>query len=563
MKKTKTYGSFRSGLTLATLLCWILPIIIITFLASSLLNENYNRSLQNAADTDIQNALRQVEIRLANDIEDSKAVSYDGVVRQAYREYQRNPVQFTLYRTVTDYLGQKFSRNVNYRAAFISFREESLNILPYAAAAGVSRIELLREFENAVLPAVREQLADKDTGIYFLAQGDRLYLSRNLLDNNFDPYAILIVELEKPELFQSLYGHSQVRMNAITIDDVAVPLISVEEGGVDAMGVAELSYSAELDGHRIVCTGQVIGLNLWRSMPILKWILLALVVMVVPLLLFIVWLFHRNVNHPMEVLINANSRVQAGERGYQITQNPPNSEFYHLYSHFNEMSSELKAQFERLYEEQQALQQAKIKALQSQINPHFLNNTLEIINWEARLAEDERVCAMLDALSTMLDASIGRSGRAQVPLREELKYVDAYLYISQERIGDRMTVHREVDEDMLDCLIPLLTFQPLVENAVEHNISRYGGELYLRAYRKGQSCCYEVEHDGQISEEGWQKIHAALTETQMPVSSQPDRRSVGIRNVNIRLGLLYGKNYSFTIDEIRPGRVLTQIILPA
>ena len=69
------------------------------------------------------------------------------------------------------------------------------------------------------------------------------------------------------------------------------------------------------------------------------------------------------------------------------------------------MSTELKSQFERLYLEQQSLQEARIKALQSQINPHFPGNTLEIINWEARLAENDKVSAMIEALSTMLDAA--------------------------------------------------------------------------------------------------------------------------------------------------------------
>lgn len=86
--------------------------------------------------------------------------------------------------------------------------------------------------------------------------------------------------------------------------------------------------------------------------------------------------------------------MENGERGYVITAEAPNTEFRQLYSQFNAMSSELKSQFERLYLEQQALQQAKIRALQSQINPHFLNNTLEIINWEARLADNERVCSL-------------------------------------------------------------------------------------------------------------------------------------------------------------------------
>ncbi len=140
------------------------------------------------------------------------------------------------------------------------------------------------------------------------------------------------------------------------------------------------------------------------------------------------------------------------------------------------MSSELKNQFERSYLEQQALQQARVKALQSQINPHFLNNTLEVINWEARLSGDERVSAMIEALSVMLNAALDRDGRSMIPLREELSYVDAYLYIIRERLGDRLVIEREIDETMLDEMVPRLIFQPLVENAVEHDLTaRHGG----------------------------------------------------------------------------------------
>ena len=76
-------------------------------------------------------------------------------------------------------------------------------------------------------------------------------------------------------------------------------------------------------------------------------------------------------------------------------------------------------------------------ALQSQINPHFLNNTLEIINWEARLSDNRKVSAMIEALSTMLEATLNRKKRHMVALSEELSYVDAYLYIISQRLGER------------------------------------------------------------------------------------------------------------------------------
>lgn len=191
------------------------------------------------------------------------------------------------------------------------------------------------------------------------------------------------------------------------------------------------------------------------------------------------------------------------------------------------MSSELKNQFDRIYLEQQALQEARIKALQSQINPHFLNNTLEIINWEARLADNEQVCSMIEALSTMLDAAVGRDGRSQAPLSEELKYVDAYLYITKERLGERLTVSREIEESMLGCQIPRLMLQPIIENAVEHDISRSGGEL-----------CFEIEHEGQLSDSDWDSVRRSLDSGKPFDPERQHGGSVGIRNVNQRLRLI-------------------------
>ena len=289
-------------------------------------------------------------------------------------------------------------------------------------------------------------------------------------------------------------------------------------------------------------------------MPMLRWAIAGIALLGIPLSLLVALIFNRSVNRPMEVLLDANRRVENGERGYVITAEAPNTEFRHLYSQFNAMSSELKSQFERLYLEQQALQQAKIRALQSQINPHFLNNTLEIINWEARLADNERVCSMIEALSTMLDAAIGRDGRAQIPLAEELQYVDAYLYITKERLGDRLTLRREIDETMLPVRIPRLMLQPIVENAVEHDLSRRGGELCLRAVpQKDGRLLFEIEHDGEMTPDGWARIQDALQSPAGPVG--PQRGSVGVRNVAQRLRLLYGEQCSFTITAPQPGKI--------
>ena len=202
-----------------------------------------------------------------------------------------------------------------------------------------------------------------------------------------------------------------------------------------------------------------------------------------------------------------------------------------------------------------------MKALQLQINPHFLNNTLEIINWEARLANDERVSAMIEALSVMMDGALGRDGRSQIPLREELSYVDAYLYIIRERLGERLEVQKEIDESVLDVMVPRLILQPLAENAVEHDITpRRGGSLCIRARREADRVVLEVEHDGSMSEEDRDAIRKMLASTteDTVISGQ-----VGLRNVRQRLNLLYGEAGELSLSQVSEDRILARAVFPA
>ncbi len=557
-KRERQPGSLKWGLSVATLVCWILPIIIVTATAALVLNYYYNSTLKSTADAGAENALRQVELRLSSAIEDSKAVSYEGYVRQAYRQYGRDKSKSALYKTTTDYLSQKFSRNSGYSVVYISFIDPALDIHPYAAAQGTARYNVLRNYKESVLPEVERAIGESDTGIKFITVDGGLYMVRNLLDLDFQPYARLVMGMEKSTLLQSLYGINGLYVQEMSIDGLPVGLESdaVPEG----FKPTGTQYTAEAEGHELILTAQTADVSVWNTVPLLRWAILLVALLVLPLLAVIIYLFHRNINHPMEILIEANGRVQSGERGYLIDERPVNAEFRQLYSHFNSMSTELKNQFDRLFNEQQALQQAKIKALQSQINPHFLNNTLEIINWEARIAQNERVCSMIEALSTMLDAAIGRDGRSQIALREELKYVDAYLYITEERLGDKLTVEREIDPGMAECSIPRLMLQPIIENAVEHDLSRTGGQLCIRAYKGAEGLYFEVEHDGAISSEGWESIRRSLA-APTAVTPEPPRGSVGIRNVNQRLMLLYGEGYDFTITQPKTGRILARIVL--
>lgn len=174
------------------------------------------------------------------------------------------------------------------------------------------------------------------------------------------------------------------------------------------------------------------------------------------------------------------------------------------------------------------------------------------------MADNEQVSAMIEALSTMLDAALDRDGRTQIPLREEMGYVDAYLYIIQERLGDSFHVDQEIDPAILDRNVPRLILQPIVENAVEHDITaRRGGNLWVRACRQAERMVLEVEHDGVMDEADRERIRTLLAGDAGEMAC-----GVGLRNVHQRLKLIYGDEAALEIGETGRGTILARIDFP-
>ena len=546
----KQPGSLRTKLLRIILLCWVLPIAIILTVAGILLRSNYERNLRGQLETDAGYVLRQEELLLNAVFESSKAVSYDGAVRSAYRDYLQHGDRTALYRGVSEYLSQTFSRDERFQAVFVSFWED-LKIYPYIMSSGIRGYSIPRNYHRSVEPLLLEEMAEADTAIRILVFDNELYVARNLLDSSFRPYATVVMLCDKSGLldsFDSIRGAGGVML---LLDDLMLD----ETGTLQQAAPAEtengdvLCYDGELEGHRLQLRVKTVPFDILADIPELRIAVTAVVLLVLPLLLVMILLFRRQVTRPVETLLDATDADEA-----------KNKEFERIYRHFNAMSTELQNQFERSYQEQQALQQARVKALQSQINPHFLNNTLEVINWEARLAGDDRVSTMIEALSVMLNAALGRDGRSRIPLKEELGYVDAYLYIISQRLGERLVINREIDETLLELPVPRLILQPLVENAVEHDLAqRHGGTLAVRVYRVGDEMVLESEHDGSLSAEDLESIRELLASSVVDteISGQ-----VGLRNVRQRLELLYGQAGRLNIEQSAPERILAQVRFP-
>ena len=555
MDREKRPRSLRSRLMTVVLLCWLLPLFCLMVLGGVLLSREYERSSRQELEALGQNATEQLRMRLDAVFEASKEVSYHGIVRNSYRLYEKNGDGAALYKTVSDYLNQNFLRDERIQAALLSFWE-CPEIRPYVAARSDYGYEIQREYRETIEPDLLEKVKDIDTGILVLEYGGELYVARNLLDSHFRPYATVVLRCDRDRLFQSLEPLMQLSRIRLWIDGRL--WAGTPEEQEDSAGC--LRFDEEASGHTLRLETEIAPFDFWRDVPQIRLAAVFVIVLVLPLLLVMLYLFRRLVTRPVEILVEANQRLEDGERGYAIAEKADSREFARLFRHFNTMSGKLKAQFEQSYLEQQALQQARMKALQSQINPHFLNNTLEIINWEARLSQNERVCAMIEALSVMMNGALGRDGRGQIPLREELGYVDAYLYIIRERLGPRLEVVKEIDGELLEVMVPRLILQPLAENAVEHDLTpRRGGQLCLRAERKGEKIVLEVEHDGVLKEEDRRAAEEMLaSETEdTAVSGQ-----VVLRNVRQRLRLLYGEEGELQLLQSGPERILARVSFP-
>ena len=149
-------------------------------------------------------------------------------------------------------------------------------------------------------------------------------------------------------------------------------------------------------------------------------------------------------------------------------------------------------------------------------------------------------------LPAVLDAALDRKGRPEVPLAEEMTYVNAYLYIVSQRFGGRLTVDIDLPDELMDCMVPRLILQPVIENAVEHGVGPGGqGHISLRGRQQGDFLILEIENDGGLSPQDEAHI-ACLLSPDYDMQNEPSG-NIGIANVNLRLRILYGPECGLSI----------------
>lgn len=239
-------------------------------------------------------------------------------------------------------------------------------------------------------------------------------------------------------------------------------------------------------------------------------------------------------------LIDAMKRV--GKKDYKVRLKSYNNVAYNeVASSFNSMVMKLEELIHTTYESKLLLDQMEIKFLQQQMNPHFLFNILLTIQIKAKMSGDETIYKMISSLSSLLRAGVYGDKRSVITLREEMQYVEYYLNLQQERYEERLQCEIEVeDTSILDCEIPRLVIEPMVENTIVHGVEAMDAELKvkIKLWREEEYIYISVEDNG---------IGFDIEELKKTKDDVTQREKTGINNTHQRIRLMYGEPYGIKI----------------
>ncbi len=227
---------------------------------------------------------------------------------------------------------------------------------------------------------------------------------------------------------------------------------------------------------------------------------------------------------------------------------------------YNSMVVRMRDLFEKIRYEQKQKEEIRYRFLQSQINPHFIFNTLNNIKWVAYMSQADKVGEMLSALGLLMEASIGK-GEDIIILSEEIRYIDNYIYLQKLRYGDKIDVKYYIPDEILFCSVVKLMLQPLIENSIFHGFSnlKRKGLIKINARREDHDLILIVSDNGNgMDGQKLEEVRKTLEQSEYIKPAQ----KVGLYNVHQRIRLECGSRYGLEIQSILKSGTRVKIRLP-
>ncbi len=434
----------------------------------------------------------------------------------------------------------------------------------------------------------RQARAGKGTPVWVVEQPEPgtmdIYLTKLVYSPNGEgnEVGLIVFKIDRTELFKTFKSFESTLkhdLSVVSANNVEVYSFNTSDQKIDLSKLPPGANTQEVSEVNIgndtiyyIC--KVIKPSNWKlvikisSNSLLKEvkneasIIIILCLIGLPIILMLINFLYIDLIRPLNLLIKKMLQIEKGTIGVTIDIKRSDEMGYVIRS-FNNMSQQIGTLINKVYKVQLAVKDSEIKALQAQINPHFLYNTLETINWKAKINGVEEISEMVGALSSIIDANLNRKGESTILLRKEIEYIKNYNLIISKRFGSKITFVINVAEDTLGCKIPKLIIQPLIENAVYHGLEmkKGSGTIELNIHKTNNIMYIYVTDDGLgIDENTLSDLKAKMDEDIFNNSGHApqDNSKIGVINVHRRLRLLYGDEYGLTIQsQVRQGTTIT------
>lgn len=260
------------------------------------------------------------------------------------------------------------------------------------------------------------------------------------------------------------------------------------------------------------------------------------------------------ISHPIHQLRRVMERIEAGDLATEVDVRGQR-EIVELSHSFNQMVHQVRELMDRLVTEQREKRKTELRALQNQINPHFLYNTLDSIVWLAEHERNRDVVTTVVGLAKFFRISISK-GQTFIPVREEVEHIENYLTIQKTRYVDKFEYRLSVATEILEYRMMKLILQPLVENAIYHGMGDDHGFIEIVGGEDGDTLWFCVRDSGYgLTEEKIAEMYAVM-------EGRKKGSSVGLRNVYQRLKLYYGESADVKIESVIDESTTITLVIP-
>lgn len=559
--------SIRKKLFATMLIISIIPLITLTSYTLKLI---YSEISDQIIDT------RKVGI---NWIADSLDVSISNYMNQLYvfevdKRLRRDIVSWTEENGELDYTAQERLKNSFQTAISIDSKINSIELVNLhsgeifiALRSGTVILEKQNE-----QPIRSEREPGLQNNLFFMQDKEEILVIHQI--NRFEtkaPKALIIIHLKPEALGDFLAKIKTSEDESVFLLNDANQVVGMNVGKeppsedkilslINKIKSSGMGNFIESDGHfyfyNSVRDGKLqvlhivpntILMNALKHTLFLSIFIVALTFMVV---IFFSILFSRMISRPIIQLSKHMQTVNLDSVSNARTIQRQD-EIGFLQSSFYEMMDRNQKLIAQEYHNEIEKRDAQLRALQAQINPHFMYNTLQVLGGIALEKQAQEIYSITLALSDIMRYSLNFS-KELVPLREEIVYLNSYLFIQNQRFGNRLHIQYSIPDCLFTILIPKLIIQPIIENCLEHGLARKSGEwkitISAEAINEKEMIITVVDNGVGMSGERLEFIQSELTlGTKKAIRSESN---IGLNNVNSRIGLQYGPSYGVNIHSI-------------